>query len=126
MADEPNLGGRPLLYNDPGKLQTAIDSYFASTLRPTLSGLAVHIGMNRASLYNYAQRDGFFDIIKKAQARVEAIYEERLVWDNATGVIFPLKNMGWKDRTDHGIGGMDGEPLPAPIINVITKTNDNG
>lgn len=101
MADEQhNTGGRPLLYNDPGKLQTAVDAYFASTPRATLSGLAVHLGMDRSSLYNYAERDGFFLIIKRAQARVEAIYEERLVWDNATGVIFPLKNMGWKDKTE--------------------------
>lgn len=95
--------GRPLIFKNPGDLQTAVDSYFVSTLRPTLSGLAVHLGIDRSSLYNYAERDEFFPIIKKAQARVETIYEERLVWDNCMSVIFPLKNMGWKDKTEQDL-----------------------
>lgn len=104
MADT----GRPLAYSDPGELQTAVDTYFASTMRPTLSGLALHLGIDRTSLYNYKKRDQFFDIIKKAQSRVEAVYEERLVWDNCLSVIFPLKNMGWSDKTQQEISNPDG------------------
>lgn len=97
--------GRPLLFATPELLSEAIEGYFSSTSRPTLAGLAVHLGIDRQTLYNYAERDGFFDIVKKAHGRVEAIYEERLVWDNAMGVIFPLKNMGWKDKTEHELSG---------------------
>ncbi len=96
MADT----GRPLIFQTPNDLQGAIKTYFESTARPTLAGLAVALEINRQTLYNYENRDEFLDIIKKARARIEAIYEERLVWDNATGVIFPLKNMGWKDKSE--------------------------
>jgi hypothetical protein len=103
--DEKHAGGRPLAYDSPEKLSKAISDYFDGTKRPTLSGLAVALGIDRSTLYNYANRDQFFDIIKNAQAKVESIYEERLVWDNCTGVIFPLKNMGWKDKTEQELSG---------------------
>lgn len=91
---------RPRLYNSPEDLQKIVDEFFDTETKPTLAGLAVHLGMSRASLYNYKEKDEFLDIIKKATDKVEAIYEKRLVWDNSTGVIFPLKNMGWKDKTE--------------------------
>jgi hypothetical protein len=95
------MAGRPLVYESPEKLLEAVNDYFDNTDRPTLSGLAVELGIDRQTLYNYAERDEFFDIIKKARERVEAKYEERLIWDNSpTGVIFALKNMGWKDKTE--------------------------
>lgn len=112
--------GRPLLFATPELLSDAIEGYFSGTSRPTLAGLASHLGIDRQTLYNYAERDGFFDIVKKAHARVEAIYEERLVWDNAMGVIFPLKNMGWKDKTETELSGK----VEGPIFNVIMPPGD--
>jgi hypothetical protein len=110
-----NVGGRPPKFTDPEQLQNLVDEYFDTTDRPTLAGLAVHLGMSRSSLYNYAEKNGFLDIIKSAQARVEALYEERAVYDGQpTGVIFALKNMGWTDRlaTDHTTKG---EAITPPI-----------
>lgn len=108
--------GRPLVYGTPEKLQEAIAAYFEGTKRPTLAGLALGLGIDRQTLYNYAERDEFIDIIKKARETVEAAYEERLVWDNApTGTIFALKNMGWKDKQEQEVYGKDG----APLINII-------
>lgn len=108
--------GRPLLFATPELLSEAIEGYFSSTSRPTLAGLAVHLGIDRQTLYNYAERDRFFDIVKKAHGRVEAIYEERLVWDNAMGVIFPLKNMGWKDKTETELSGKTDNNVTVKII----------
>lgn len=94
-------GGRPMIWNDPKKLEILVDQYFDSTDKWTLSGLALYLGIDRQTLYNYKERNEFFDIIKKATRRVEAIYEERAIYENnPTGVIFALKNMGWKDRQD--------------------------
>lgn len=101
-------GGRPLVYESREKLIEAIDAYFAGNARPTLAGLAVSLKIDRQTLYNYAEREEFFDIIKNARDKVEAAYEDRLIWDNApTGVIFALKNMGWRDRQelDHTSAG---------------------
>lgn len=92
---------RPLKYDTPEKLQTAVDLYFDKEEKPTLAGLAYELGINRQTLYNYENKDQFLDIIKKARERVEASYEGRLIYgSNPTGVIFALKNMGWKDKQE--------------------------
>lgn len=125
-VNQKHAGGRPLAYDSPTKLLEAITAYFDQNKRATLSGLAVALGIDRSTLYNYANRDEFFDIIKNAQAKVEAIYEERLVWDNCTGVIFPLKNMGWKDRQEWAPVDPEGNALVLPSITVnVVKGNDN-
>jgi hypothetical protein len=94
-------GGRPMIWDSPDELEKLVDDYFESTDRWTLSGLAVHIGICRKTLYNYENKDEFLHIIKKARDRVESIYEERAIYHpNPTGVIFALKNMGWADKTD--------------------------
>ena len=95
-------GGRPRIWKDPIELSNLVADYFNSTDRPTLSGLAVYLEIDRQTLYNYKERDEFFDIIKKATAKVESIYEERAIYENnPTGVIFALKNMGWTDKVEN-------------------------
>ena len=114
-------GGRPLIWKDPDTLQGLINDYFDSTDRPTLAGLAVYLDVDRKTLYNYEERDQFFYIIKKARARVEAIYEGRAIYENnPTGVIFALKNMGWSDslKTDHTTAG---EKITGFTLEVISK-----
>lgn len=103
---EKHAGGRPLKFETPELLQAEVDKYFLNTLKPTLAGLALSLGIDRQTLYNYKNRDEFFDIIKKATEMVEAKYEERLIYDGQpTGVIFALKNMGWKDKTETELSG---------------------
>lgn len=137
MAETENqkhAGGRPLAYDSPEKLLEAVTAYFEQNTRVTLAGLALALGIDRSTLYNYAERDEFFHIIKKARETVEAKYEERLVWDNApTGTIFALKNMGWKDRNEWAPVDPDGNPLvlPSITVNVVkavdqARPNDNG
>ena len=95
-------GGRPLAFESKEQLQEAINSYFDTETKCTLAGLAYHIGIDRQTLYNYSDEGHeFFDTIKRARERVSAIYEGRLIYDNnPTGVIFALKNMGWKDKQE--------------------------
>jgi hypothetical protein len=94
-------GGRPMIWKDAFELAQLVEQYFSSTDRPTLSGLAVYLEIDRQTLYNYKERDEFFDIIKRATSRVESIYEERAIYENnPTGVIFALKNMGWSDKVE--------------------------
>lgn len=120
--------GRPLIFETPEKLSEAVNQYFEEEKKPTLAGLAYALGINRQTLYNYGERDDFLDIIKRARERVEATYEERLVYGSQpTGVIFALKNMGWKDKTEVDNRFPDGIILNgirpkenAPIL------NDNG
>lgn len=109
-----NLGGRPLKWKNPKVLKKLVDEYFENnTINKTLSGLANYLNITRSTLYEYDKKDKFSDIIKTARSRIETIYEERLVYgDRPTGVIFALKNMGWKDRSDLTT---DDKEIPAPI-----------
>ena len=83
--------GRPLLFKTPKELQEKIDEYFAhcdnrvkevynkelgdhimvSDPEPyTMAGLAWFLGVDRQTILNYEERDGFFGAIKNARARV--------------------------------------------------------
>ncbi len=94
------MTGRPLKYS-VDELQNKVNEYFETSDRWTIAGLAVFLGVDRHTVYNYKERDEFFHIIKGAVDKVEARYEERLIYDNSpTGVIFALKNMGWRDKTE--------------------------
>ena len=98
--------GRPLKYRSKKKLEAAIEEYFRNcdaTEKPyTMSGLAVHLGIDRRTLLNYGSREEFFPTIKKARDKVESYAEEQLYLSSHTaGVIFNLKNnFGWKDRAE--------------------------
>jgi hypothetical protein len=115
-SEHKHAGGRPPIWSDPNELETMVEDYFLSTNRPTLSGLALFLGIERKTLYNYEDRDEFLHIIKKARHQVESIYEERAIYeDRPTGVIFALKNMGWSDnqKVDHTT---DGKEINVTII----------
>lgn len=91
-----------MIWKNASELEYLVDDYFNQTGRPTLSGLAVFLEVDRQTLYNYKKRDEFFGIIKKATAKIESIYEERAIYENnPTGVIFALKNMGWSDKVEN-------------------------
>ena len=100
------MSGRPLKFKTEQELEKAIDEYFEIEDKPTLAGLAVHLGVGRRTLYEYDDRERFSHIIKRARETVEAKYERRLIYENnPTGVIFALKNMSWKDKTEQEHSG---------------------
>lgn len=109
------MAGRPLKFSTPEILQELVDNYFSycdENDKPyTVSGLAVFIDTSRETLMDYEDeikklscepetRKRFADVIKKAKAKVEASYEERLFKGTPVGAIFALKNMktGWADE----------------------------
>ncbi len=111
-------GGRPLAFETPEDLQEAIDAYLGpngdawvlvdpelpKVFQPTMSGLAIALGVDRRTLTNYAERDEFFPAIKKARMMVEMALEQHLYGKNVTGAIFNLKNnFGWTDKQDLNI-----------------------
>ncbi len=110
---QPHAGGRPPIWTNAAAVQDIINQYFNHEKRPSMSGLARALGISRSSLYNYAEKDEFLDTIKNARQRIEEIYEDMLLYTSSpTGVIFALKNLGWKDRTDLTT---DDKPFPTPI-----------
>lgn len=145
-----HAGGRPPLYTSAEELQKIIDEYFdycdnktkeihsdklGDMIVPdpepyTMSGLAYRLGIDRKTLINYGERDGFFHTIKKARARVEADIERRMNGKDTftPGLIFNAKNnFGWQEtqNIDHTTKGKE---LPTPIMGGTTanvQSNDS-
>jgi len=110
--------GRPPLYATPEELQAKVDEYFEllyvdakekdlsihADSTPTITGLVLFLGFcDRASFYDYEKKKDFTHTIKKARLRVENWYEKALLSGQATGTIFALKNLGWKDKIEQDI-----------------------
>lgn len=97
--------GRPPIYSDDEKglkeLTEKCVEYFANAKenseKATITGLALYLGFSaRKTLYEYADKKVFGNLIKRAMLAVENSYET-----NGTAFdIFALKNMGWKDKTE--------------------------
>ena len=116
MTEPKDLGGRPACWETPEQLEKDIEEYFEGdalvvvdvidgeeikAFRPTMSGLAISLGVDRKTITNYANKDGFSPLIKKARAKVEMALEQHLYGKNVTGAIFNLKNnFGWSDKQE--------------------------
>lgn len=68
---------------------------------PTITGLALFLGLTRQGLINYEGREEYFDTVREGKDRVEAYVEQRLYGSNVQGCIFSLKNnFNWKDKSE--------------------------
>jgi hypothetical protein len=83
------------------------------TRRPepaTLTGLALFLGFDsRQSFYDYAKKEAFSYVVKRARMVVEYEYEKKLTTQHPGGPTFALKNMGWADVTQ--LQGPEGRDL---------------
>jgi hypothetical protein len=111
--------GQPKAFATVEALEAACDEYFEKMQkekRPTtMSGLAVHLGVDRTTLFNYSKDDEYFNTIKRAKARVEANMEEGALTGqlNPTVTIFSMKNnFGYSND-----GGVADSPPPAQVTN---------
>ena len=95
-----------LKYKTEEELKKAIDNYFIecdNKEKPyTITGLALALGIDRATLMRYGNRESYATLIKNAKLKVENQLEESLYrLGNNSGVIFNLKNnYGWKDSVE--------------------------
>lgn len=117
-----HAGGRPPLFKTPKDLQDKINAYFDDCknnkatitdkngvslvvdqpLIPTIAGLAYELGTDRQTIYNYADKDEFFDTIKKAREFIISRIERKLANENGNiaGTIFLSKNYGYTDKQE--------------------------
>lgn len=107
--------GQPPCFDNEEDLSRAVESYFASLLaplydergvqigtkwigKPTLGGLAIHLGCDRQTIWNYSKSDRYFYIIKSAKDIIHAFNEGMLSeGKNVVGAINTLVNLrdGW-------------------------------
>jgi hypothetical protein len=99
------VAGRPRIYSNPDDLDNNSDQYFIECeekkVRPTVTGLTLYLGFaDKTTLYDYLKREEFSHSIKKALTRIENALEQKLENNSVAGIIFALKNMGWKDKQE--------------------------
>ena len=94
--------GRPRKYENPEELENKINEYFDGREynEITITGLCLHLGINKDTFYEYAKIPEFKYIIDTARLIVENSYEIALRKDGGTENIFALKNFGWKDKPE--------------------------
>ena len=105
--------GKPLSFPTVESLQDAVDEYFSQggaswdmsgeypRFLPTMSGLALALGVDRKTVLNYSNKEEYFPTIKRAKAIIEDNLEKSLYGNSVTGLIFNLKNnFDWKDKTE--------------------------
>jgi len=129
---------RPPAYTDPDEMERLIDEYFEKGVRkkvmvvgkkpnqkkveipiPTITGLCLYLGFeSRQSFYDYELKPNFTYIIKKARLFIEMTYEELLQHGNVVGAIFALKNMGWRDKTEHEVNQTNVQKLDYSKLSV--------
>lgn len=100
---EKYVFGRPRKFRTRAALSEAVANYFNENDRKEwrITGLAVHLGVDRQSLYNWIkEKNLFFDIIKEARRMIEDKYAQNCEKRGNAGDIFILKNMGWKDKQE--------------------------
>jgi|TARA_B100001939_G_scaffold220903_1_gene190125 hypothetical protein len=116
------------LYKSSEELAKKIDEYFLQFdekkllyTKPTITGLALHLGFcSRQSLYDYGKIEEFSYIIRRARTCIETVYENNLHFNNPTGSIFALKNMGWNAEKESSL-----EKNIDTIKRVIVDERDN-
>lgn len=125
-------GGRDPFYKSPDELQKKIDDYFTIEKVPTIPGLAYHLGFaSKQSLIDNEAKQVFSFPIKRAKLRIEAFNAKELhrKEGSVTGIIFTLKNLGWKDQQDVDLNiDLDDFSEAALTIlanNIIDKTRKN-
>ena len=129
--------GRPLLYNNCLDLDMDCELYFESCFfevdewgditdelreKPipyTITGLALALGTDRATLVRYGKKEDFYNTIKKHKLRVENDYEIALRRKGTAGEIFGLKNFGWKDKTERDLN------VSGPVKIGVTHIQEN-
>ena len=108
--------GQPPCFESETELTAAIEDYFNSCLtpmvdentglvtgmrwwkKPTLGGMAIHLGVARETIWNYGKSDRYFNTIKKAKDIITNFTEELLIeGQNPVGAINTLVNLrvGW-------------------------------
>lgn len=108
-------GGRPPCFDSPEDMVDGIEDYFASCMqptfdkdgvqtgvrwirKPTVGGLAIHLGVSRDTIWRYSKSDQFSDLIKRAKDIIANFTEEMLMEGrNPAGAINTLVNLhiGW-------------------------------
>lgn len=104
MEEQKNKIGKPRIFSNPEELEICIDQYREYLDRsgkpPTMAGLAYYTGIDRTSLYNYANRPEYFNTLKAFRDWILMRWEETGIENSSSSLIFMMKNYGYTDRVE--------------------------
>jgi len=115
-------GGRPRIYNDPDELMQEFILYLDFCDKneevPCISGCCLFLGIDKQTLYNYEDREEFFDSIKKIRDTLEYILENNLLKERGNPVkwIFILKARFGLSETQ--TRDKDSKEIPTVIVHI--------
>jgi hypothetical protein len=122
MKEKKSNAGRPPLFKTKEDLEEKLNDYKVylelSGKPPTIAGLAYYTGIDRQTIYNYSEKDEFFDTLKGFRDFVIMNYEELAIEKGNGGIVFLLKNYGYTDKqeVEHS-----GELSQVVIVDDISK-----
>lgn len=91
-----SVAGRPRIWKTPEELEKAMDDYFTyceEDGKPaTITKMALYLGVDRHTLWDYPHRDEFSPLFKKAKLKCLAFAEDKLFSGTPVGSMFYLKN----------------------------------
>jgi hypothetical protein len=122
MKEKKSNAGRPPLFKNKEELELKLDAYkqylLESEKPPTIAGLAYYTGIDRQTIYNYSEKDEFFDTLKEFRQFIMMNYEELAIEKGNGGIVFLLKNYGYTDKqeVEHS-----GELSQVVIVDDISK-----
>lgn len=91
---------------------------------PTSSGLAYFLGFNsRSSLWDYAQKPTFADVINKARLRLQTFWEPLLSSSNFQGARYMLSNLADNWQDPDSIAKQQSQQMPI-IANIVFIDKD--
>lgn len=99
--------GRPPIWETQEQLDEVISEYFADQMDddgrwikpPTISGMALYLGVDRKTIVNYGKKEAFFHTIARARRICENFVETRLLTQNNNNLKFvAINNYDWKEK----------------------------
>jgi hypothetical protein len=122
------VGGRPAIFESPEAMAKAISDYFETTklpsgkYQPTIEGMTFHIGLgSRQSLKQYADKEGFNDVVRNAKTFIKSCYEKQLYGFAWAGASFALRNIGKADWQDEVIQNQN---TTVTKVEIVEKQRD--
>jgi len=124
--------GRPSKYNK--NIQTQADNYVnggfadAGDIVPSIAGLAVELGINRQTVYEWRKRHKkFSDTLDRLDALQERLslnggLQNKL---NSTIVKLLLANHGYSEKHDQNLRSEDGSMSPPTKIEIVAGKDDD-
>lgn len=116
MDDDPNLGGRPRLYDSPEQFNEAVDAYYQAVQRTpgeplTITGLCLFMGFSgRQAMLRYATYEGFSDAVQRARTLIEYGYEKTVLLEKNNAAARLLKAVAgddfWNDSVTVEVPGL--------------------